>query len=159
RLVDDVDLHGHELSAFELGRVAFVVDRHGFDLARLDLLERDRQRLARHRRDLRRHDLAETLTELVVGVVDLAGTLRRKGDQRELRTHAIEELLHARLHEVGAALGHVGAPASRGQREMWCAKSAGQRRSRRAWRIAATSSTARDRTSFTTTASKSLASR
>src|SRR4249919_1686874 len=42
----------------------------GADLARLDLLEGDRQGLARHRRDLRGHDLAEPLAQLVVVVVD-----------------------------------------------------------------------------------------
>src|SRR4051794_26215439 len=55
------------------------------DLADLDLLEGDRKRLARHRGHLRRHDLAEALTEVVVVVVDLPGPARCERHERELR--------------------------------------------------------------------------
>ena len=74
-----------------VGRVVDLVGsmRLELDLAGRDLLERDRQRLARHRRDLRRHDLAEALAELVVVVVDLAGPHRRQRHQRELRVDLV----------------------------------------------------------------------
>ena len=55
------------------------------DLVGLDLLEGDRQRLAGGRLDLRRHDGAEALGQLVVVRVDLPGPLGAQGDQRELR--------------------------------------------------------------------------
>ena len=66
---------------------------HRLDLADLDLLHRDRERLARHRGDLRRHDLAEALAELVVVVVDLPGPHRRQRDQRELGVDPLEQVL------------------------------------------------------------------
>src|SRR4051794_23305344 len=89
-------------------RVA-LLDRLGLDdLADLDLLERDRERLARHRRHLRGNDLAQSLAELVVVVVDLASPAGGQRDERELRVLALEEALDARLHQRCAPFGHVG---------------------------------------------------
>ena len=68
-------------SASSAARVLVGVDALVHDLAGRDLFERDRQRLARHRGDLRRHDPAETLAELVVVVVDLAGPHRRRASR------------------------------------------------------------------------------
>ena len=82
------------LGGSDLGELLFG-QRDRFDLADLDLLDGDRERLARHRGDLRRDDLAEALAELVVVVVDLAGPHRRQRDQRELGVDPLEQVLHA----------------------------------------------------------------
>jgi hypothetical protein len=89
-----------------LGLERLGVDRAGLDLAHLDLLEGDRQGLARHGGHLRRDDLAESLAELVVVVVDLAGPHRGERHEGELRADAVEQALHPRFHEVGAPFGH-----------------------------------------------------
>src|SRR6516165_10189284 len=47
-----------------------------------DLLERDRERLVRRGRDLRRHDRVQPLTEAVVVRVDLARAQRTERDER-----------------------------------------------------------------------------
>src|SRR5262245_7212809 len=99
RLVGELDVGCDDL-------IQLVGQRARLDLAHLDLLERDRQRLARDGVDLRRDDLAEALAELVVVVVDLARPHRGQRDERELRIDALEQALHARGHERGAALGH-----------------------------------------------------
>ena len=103
-------------AAARLGRERLVIDRLGLDLAGLDLLEGDRQRLARHRGDLRRDDLAEALAELVVVVVDLAGPHRGERHEGELRADAVEQPLHPRFHEVGAPFGHEGHSITWGKR-------------------------------------------
>ena len=54
-------------------------------LSAADLLEGDRQRLAGHRGDLRRHDRAEAVAELAEVGVDLAGPAGTQRDQAELR--------------------------------------------------------------------------
>ena len=63
------------------------------DLVGGDLLEGDRQRLAGRRGDLRRHDGAEALGQLVVVRVDLPSPLGAQGDQGELRAGPLEEAL------------------------------------------------------------------
>ena len=65
------------------------------DLVAGDLLEGDRQRLAGHRGDLRRHDGAEALAELVEVRVDLPGTHGAQRDQRELGTGATRRALRS----------------------------------------------------------------
>src|SRR5260370_18981592 len=77
-------LLGRRLGGGGLSRRGFALrflggERDRFDLAGFDLLHGDRQRLAGHRGDLRRDDLAEALPELVVVVVDLPGPLGGQG--------------------------------------------------------------------------------
>src|SRR5690606_30585515 len=78
-----------------------------FDLVGVDLLEGDRQRLAGRRGHLRRDDGAERVAELVVVRVDLPGAARRQGDEGELGSRPLEELLDGGLHHGVVAIGHV----------------------------------------------------
>jgi hypothetical protein len=63
-----------------------------------DLFEADAERLAGDRADLRRHHVAEAVTELAEVRVDLTSTARGEGDQAELGIDRIEELLDRRVH-------------------------------------------------------------
>src|SRR5690242_7700923 len=88
---DGLDLgrfHGRGFGGSDL----FGIDALVHDLALSDFLERDRERLARHRRHLGRDDAAETLAELVVVVVDLAGAHGGQRDERELRVDLPHQL-------------------------------------------------------------------
>src|SRR5579883_1933874 len=77
------------------------------DLAGGDLLERDRQRLARQGGHLRGHDPPHALTEAVVVGVDLAGPPRSHRHQGELRVDLVQQLLDGRVHQRVAPHGHV----------------------------------------------------
>src|SRR5512141_1791735 len=103
----------------------------GEDLALTDLLEGDRKRLvAQARLDERRDELRAALAELVVVRVDLSGPLGRQDHQRVLGVDLREEVVDLRLDHgcVGPSL-EVGNP----------------------WMIATSRSTARSRSSFTST--------
>ena len=115
----------------------------GDDLVGGDLLEGDRQRLAGHRGDLRRHDGAEALAELAEVGVDLPGPRGAQRDQPELRVRRGRgaprsagssscrgvQAMAALLSRSGIGVEATGA-AWRGQRT----SAAGDRRSRPAAR-------------------------
>ena len=89
----------------------------GDDLVGRDLLEGDRQRLAGHGGDLRRHDGAEPVAELAEVRVDLAGPTGTQRDQPELRVGPVEETLDRRVHHRVVLPGH-GSPDARGDGRM-----------------------------------------
>src|SRR6202035_5119991 len=71
-----------------------------------DLLERDRQRLVRHRRHLGRDDRADALAQAVVVRVDLARAHRAEGYERELRVDRVQQLLDRWVHQGGSLDRH-----------------------------------------------------
>src|SRR5690606_6436018 len=91
-----------------LVRLGALARAHHHDLVAGDLLERDRQRLAGDRGDLRRHDRAEPLAQLVEVRVDLTGALRAERDECELRPRSLEQLLDRGVHHRVFAVSHGG---------------------------------------------------
>src|ERR1700675_1408384 len=73
--------------------LGFRCDLRVVDLVGCDLLEADRQGLARDRRDLGRHRLTEAPSEMVELRVDVTGPARGDRDEAELRVDTTEELL------------------------------------------------------------------
>ena len=141
-------LRGGRLGGGDLGQLLLGGERHRLDLADLDLLHGDGERLARHRGDLRRDDLAEALAELVVVVVDLAGPHRRQRDQREL---GVDPLRAAT--PCGGSSGSRAGPCRQSFERV--VGSSARSRGEEPARIPATSATTRSRSSFTTTWSNS----
>src|SRR5665213_924531 len=85
-------------------------------LALVELFHRQRQRLVRQRRHLRRDQGAVARTESVVVLVDLAGPDRRDGHEREFRVaNLVEKGLNGRINE-GGAFGHGVQSFSEGGR-------------------------------------------
>src|SRR5579875_2342001 len=120
---------GEGTGLVEHARLALLLARDGDvevgpHLARRDLLEGDRERLAGDRGHLGRHDGAEALAELAEVGVHLPATPCGERDERELRVDLVEQVLDRGLDHAATRFGHLarwlllggGPPAGRRRR-------------------------------------------